>query len=493
MNYYEALSKIHKLKNPSLYLEIGVRNGESLQNSLSNVKCIAIDPAYNMTFPYNHNTIFNKVTSDEYFNGDLYEKQSENKKIDLAFIDGMHLFENVLRDFINVEKRSSNSGTILLHDCLPPDEISASRERQTSVWTGDVWKLVPILKAYRKDLKITVIDASPTGLVIIERLNCLSDVLEKKYDEILKKFIQYDFAEAKNIKKISSEKHFKIPIIKKTILKSKTFITKIIAKKISPPKCLGILMCYNDADIVQDAINSMVENNHDILVWNHSSDDETDDIIQANIDKIIEYKIVPRDFDFYKMYPALSKHIINNFADKYDWISWPDLDEILEGPTRNRSYYDYITKIYKSKYDWIEFNNFNYWFVEKDDELVKSPIERIKHYCLFPNCSPRVRSWRASKTNIRNFNHNPINGNKLPYKFNLRHYPMRSQEQMLKRLNKDRFDIQRGDQNYHYNVMKKSLKVLSIQSKNLHMDKGEDLDYSVVFDWDKIYKGSNNR
>ena len=45
--------------------------------------------------------------------------------MELAFIDGLHLFEQVLRDFINVERHSSPSTVVLLHDCLPLDEATA--------------------------------------------------------------------------------------------------------------------------------------------------------------------------------------------------------------------------------------------------------------------------------------------------------------------------------------------------------------------------------
>jgi hypothetical protein len=100
-----------------------------------------------------------------------------------------------------------------------------------------------------------------------------------------------------------------------------------------------------------------------------------------------------------------------------------------------------------------------------------------------------MRCWRASVTNIREFNHNPVSGTRFPINFNLRHYPIRSHEQMLKRLYKDRKDIERGGHNVHYNnMMKKAVDRLLIAQQSLHYDDGRsELNPEVCFDWTKIY------
>ena len=52
--------------------------------------------------------------------------------LDLSFIDGMHLFEYVLRDFMNVERFSRWDTAIVLDDMLPRDVDEAARDRHTS-------------------------------------------------------------------------------------------------------------------------------------------------------------------------------------------------------------------------------------------------------------------------------------------------------------------------------------------------------------------------
>jgi hypothetical protein len=48
-----------------------------------------------------------------------------------------------------------------------------------------VWKLLPILREYRPDLRLHVLDCPPTGLVAITRLDPASSVLADCYDDIV--------------------------------------------------------------------------------------------------------------------------------------------------------------------------------------------------------------------------------------------------------------------------------------------------------------------
>jgi len=254
------------------------------------------------------------------------------------------------------------------------------------------------------------------------------------------------------------------------------------------PKLLGILLCYNDADILEDAIRHLLDNHHHLIVWDHGSADGTAGVLDKYAQYFLERKDIPRSFDFYQLYQTMSRHLIANYIHRYDWISWPDQDEFLEGAGRSMSYAEWIAKVYDEGYDYIQFNNYNFWFTEKDDPAINSPVARIRHYCLFPDCAPRIRSWRAVKTNIRVFNHNPLDGLRLPYLFNLRHYPMRSAPQMFRRLNKDRAGLERDGANYHYNNMTLQQQKLVIDPALLHVDDGiSELDPAVTYNWRNIY------
>jgi hypothetical protein len=58
-----------------------------------------------------------------------------------------------------------------------------------SHWTGDVWKLYPILTEFRPDLEITILDCPPTGLVMIRNMDAKSTVLRDNYDAIVARYI----------------------------------------------------------------------------------------------------------------------------------------------------------------------------------------------------------------------------------------------------------------------------------------------------------------
>jgi hypothetical protein len=113
--------------------------------------------------------------------------------VDFAFIDGMHLFEYALRDFMNLERYCSRESVILFHDCYPSARIHAEREPQTVVWCGDVWKLIPCLRDQRPDLNVRAIDVHPEGMGIITGLDPDSATLRESYDEIEARYLALDF------------------------------------------------------------------------------------------------------------------------------------------------------------------------------------------------------------------------------------------------------------------------------------------------------------
>ena len=125
----------------------------------------------------------------------------------------MHLYEYLLRDVMNTEADSDPNGVILLHDCVPfgfgmttrdlqnlprrfgsggPGRLVPKDWQPRAPWTGDVWKLIPILQKWRPDLKLTVLDCAPTGLVCLSNLAPDNRVLRENYDAICAEFDEVD-------------------------------------------------------------------------------------------------------------------------------------------------------------------------------------------------------------------------------------------------------------------------------------------------------------
>ena len=97
----------------------------------------------------------------------------------------MHLFEFALRDFINVERYTSPTSVVVLDDMLPRSVTEAARDRTTSQWTGDVYKMVDVLREHRPDLTVVRVNTKPTGVVVVFGADSSSTVLRDHYDEIL--------------------------------------------------------------------------------------------------------------------------------------------------------------------------------------------------------------------------------------------------------------------------------------------------------------------
>lgn len=164
--YLRWLKAAEQVLAPRMYFEIGTHAGESLKMIRGDAVCV--DPNFAITTDVlmrRRNTHFFQGTSDEFFADQAAVERLLPTGIDLAFLDGRHLHEVLLRDFINTERFANPRSLFVLHDCLPLNARMAERERRfgdeaepdeiRDFWTGDVWKIVPILANNRPDLRIS--------------------------------------------------------------------------------------------------------------------------------------------------------------------------------------------------------------------------------------------------------------------------------------------------------------------------------------------------
>lgn len=211
MERHDLLRHLHEIAKPRNYLEIGVSDGRSL--ALSRVPSIAIDPAFKVTVPIHCDLQLAKATSDAFFKRRdpiAHLRSGRNPlrnlrrgrapfahyrggtSVDLSFIDGMHLFEFALRDFMNVERFAHWASVIVLDDVLPRDIDEAARDRHTSDWAGDVFKMIPVLRQHRPDLLVLPVDTTPTGTLVVIGADPTSTVLRDAYDRIVEEWVVDD-------------------------------------------------------------------------------------------------------------------------------------------------------------------------------------------------------------------------------------------------------------------------------------------------------------
>ena len=110
----------HKFQN---YLEIGCDKDQSFSKIKVKNK-IGVDPVSGGNI---------KSTSDQFFSTNTH-------KFDIIFIDGLHHYEQVIKDVNNSLKILNDNGFILLHDCLPRSIAHQAIPGYRGSWNGDVWK-----------------------------------------------------------------------------------------------------------------------------------------------------------------------------------------------------------------------------------------------------------------------------------------------------------------------------------------------------------------
>lgn len=187
---HELLTMLHEWRKPGQYLEIGVQYGHSLNLAKYSERAIGIDPLP-LCLPHDNQEIFS-VTSDDYFQYFIHYEAW----VDLGFIDGSHLFEDALRDFINIQKHSHEGTIVVLDDVLPTTQEMTSRVMVPGHWTGDVWKLHRILSIYQPQLKILLVDTEPTGTMVVYNFGVDSQELSLAYGSIVDEFTDDDLVPA---------------------------------------------------------------------------------------------------------------------------------------------------------------------------------------------------------------------------------------------------------------------------------------------------------
>lgn len=165
-DYLHVLRALHQVLRPKLYVEIGVRKGDSLLLAEPETHAIGID-LYPLTCPDRPNSVIAGCSSDAFFTH--VPARERARGFDLAFIDGDHSYAQALRDFENLERLAKPSSIIAIHDVIPMDERTATPECTTNFWTGDVWRLMAAIVGGRPDLVAFTVACPPSGLGIVGR------------------------------------------------------------------------------------------------------------------------------------------------------------------------------------------------------------------------------------------------------------------------------------------------------------------------------------
>jgi|SRR5579872_1093044 len=170
-NYCEVLQWLHQDLRPKSYFEIGVFRGRSLMLAMPPTIAVGIDPCPEVENRWNTTTHVLTMPSSEFFAQHTLSEFFGADGFSLAFVDGLHRFEQAIDDIFNLEVYAQPESVIAVHDTIPLNQRTAARDRRSEFHTGDLWKVVPFLKSYRPSLELVTVRTGPSGLTLIRGLD----------------------------------------------------------------------------------------------------------------------------------------------------------------------------------------------------------------------------------------------------------------------------------------------------------------------------------
>ena len=149
----KIIQEIINHRNYKSYLEVGCDNDENF-SKIQIANKIGIDPLKGGTL---------RMTSDEFFT-------KNDQSFDIIFLDGLHTYEQTIKDINNGLKFLNTNGVIIIHDCLPKKIWNQIVPRLYGHWNGDVWKAIVHSRTYEHADTYTCIADHGLG-VIFKRKN----------------------------------------------------------------------------------------------------------------------------------------------------------------------------------------------------------------------------------------------------------------------------------------------------------------------------------
>ncbi|HWT09890.1 MAG TPA: class I SAM-dependent methyltransferase [Roseomonas sp.] len=157
------------------YLEIGVNAGQTFRD-VEIAERVGVDPDFRFDTAElaDATTRLHAMESDTWF-----ASVGGASPFDIAFIDGLHVFEQVVRDLTNTLARTGWRSAILIDDTVPVDVFSSLPSHRDAIrfrrqsgganaqWHGDVFKIIFLIHDFFPflDYRTIVGSGNPQTLV----------------------------------------------------------------------------------------------------------------------------------------------------------------------------------------------------------------------------------------------------------------------------------------------------------------------------------------
>ena len=122
------------------------------------------------------------MTSDKFF-------ENNEEKFDIIFLDGLHTYEQTIKDINNSIKSVANDGLIMIHDCLPKKIWNQVVPRLYGHWNGDVWKAIVEARTYSHVDTFTCTADHGLGIILKRKNSKILETDKKDFKKL--KFSDY--------------------------------------------------------------------------------------------------------------------------------------------------------------------------------------------------------------------------------------------------------------------------------------------------------------
>jgi hypothetical protein len=203
-------------------------------------------------------------------------------------------------------------------------------------------------------------------------------------------------------------------------------------------RVIAIISTFNEEDIIVPIINHLFNEGVSVYLIDNWSTDRTLELTNQlrHSTFLIEIERWPKDgpsltYDWEEILNR--KEVISQTLDA-DWFMHYDADEIRESPWKGIKLRDAIYIVDQHGYNAIDFELLNFHPVDNNYQPGSSPAEYFKYFLFndFIGDKVQIKAWKrqAGPINLSMYGGHAVEfeGRKVfPYKFIMRHYPIRSQ------------------------------------------------------------------
>ena len=177
-----VMRRLLALYDEPRYLEIGVARGRTFHKlTATAAQMVAVDPMFRFDAEdaarERPHARYHEVTSDEYFGSIV----GPDEQFDVIYLDGLHVFEQTLRDLLNALHHLQPKGVIVIDDVRPPTYLASLPDRESFFrvrdwlgsddrrWMGDVFKVLFFVDTFCQQLSYRTISNNHGQAVVWRR------------------------------------------------------------------------------------------------------------------------------------------------------------------------------------------------------------------------------------------------------------------------------------------------------------------------------------